>query len=507
MGKATGLSLSTKSEQPLYQQLFEQISGRIRTGTWPPGYRLPPTRELATELSAHRNTVVRVYEELEDAGFVSSTVGRGTFVAELPPPATPDQPPARGSLPWASLTSNAVAVEPLGRQNRINRSGTAGAKTIALSRMQPSADLLPHELLRRCMDHVLRNVGAKALGYTPREGLPRLRELIAEDLVRQGVPASADELLITTGSQQGLDLISRTLINPGDPFLTDESTYHGALNLLSAAGARLIAVPSDAEGPSLEALTRDGRAGVKGFYLMPNCQNPTGLRVSVARREALVAWSHRAGMPLIEDDYASDLNLDGKPPLPALRSLDGEVVYLGTYSKKLIPALRIGYLLCPPALQEHVTALKHSMDLGTSGILQHALAEFLGRGYLQAHLTRVLAEYRVRRDALEEALRKHLPADVTWRHPETGLQLWIPTPGIDPEQLYVEALQHGVMISPGTLNAVGASPQRGLRLTYCAEPKARLVEGAKLLGKAWAAVERRSRSQKPTRKEGRVDAV
>ncbi len=507
MAKATGLSVSTKSEQPLYQQLFEQISGRIRTGTWPSGYRLPPTRHLATELATHRNTVVRVYEELESAGFVSSTVGRGTFVAERIPVAQSAPPTARGSLPWASLTSNAVAVEPLGRQDRISRSGVPGSSVIALSRMQPSADLMPHELLRRCLDHVLRTVGPKALGYTPREGLPRLRELVAEDLVRQGVPASPEELVITTGSQQGLDLISRTLINPGDPFLTDESTYHGALNLLSAAGARLIAVPSDDEGPSIEALTRDGRAGVKGFYLMPNCQNPTGLRVSVARREQLVAWSHRAGMPLIEDDYASDLILDGKPPLPALRSLDGEVVYLGTYSKKLIPALRIGYLLCPPALLQHISALKHSMDLGTSGLLQHALAEFLARGYLQAHLARVLGEYRARRDALEDALRKYLPASATWRHPETGLQLWLPTPHLDPEQLYVEALQHGVLISPGSLNAVGSSPHRGLRLTYCAEPKARLVEGARLLGKAWAAVEKRSRSPKPTRKEGRLDAV
>lgn len=147
------------------------------------------------------------------------------------------------------------------------------------------------------------------------------------------------------------------------------------------------------------------------------------------------------------------------------------------------------------------------MDLGTSGILQHALAEFLGRGYLQAHLARVLVEYRLRRDALEEALRKHLPSNVTWRHPETGLQLWLPTPDIDPELLYVEALQQGVMVSPGTLNAVGPSPQRGLRLTYCAEPKARLVEGAKLLGKAWAAVEKRTRAAKPTKKEARVDAV
>ena len=322
MAKATGLSLSAKSEQPLYQQLFNQISGRIRTGTWPPGFQLPPTRELATELSAHRNTVVRVYEELESAGFVSSTVGRGTFVAEVLPVAQAPEVPVRGSLPWASLTSNAVAVEPLGRQDRISRSGTPGSKVIALSRMQPSEDLMPHELLRRCLDHVLRTTGSKALGYTPREGLPRLRELIAEDLVRQGVPASAEELVVTTGSQQGLDLIARTLINPGDPFLTDESTYHGALNLLSAAGARLIAVPSDDEGPSLEALMRDGRAGVKGFYLMPNCQ--TTVQVLRGDRVHGIILPAQKGSPAYLANVSAQprtLDWQGKPArLPAFTS-------------------------------------------------------------------------------------------------------------------------------------------------------------------------------------------
>jgi GntR family transcriptional regulator/MocR family aminotransferase len=494
----TGISFEASSDEPLYRQLFDQIVARIRSGTFPAGYRLPPTRSFATELATHRNTVVHAYEELEAAGFVRSTVGRGTFVVAPPAPAPSvenQDAHGRAGLPWASLVSNALNAERLDRSERMARTASPlGA--INLNRMQPPSDLLPTELFRRCIDHVLRSVGPRALEYTPREGLPRLRGLIAEDLARQGVPASAEDLIITTGSQQALDMVARALIEPGNPFLVDISTYAGALNLLAVAGARLIGVPSDEEGPAVSELEKQSRIGAKGFYLMPNCQNPTGRRVSVERREALVRWSHDSGVPLIEDDYASDLNLDGQPPLPALRTFDGDVIYMGTFSKKLIPALRIGYLLCPRTLRPMIAALKQAMDLGTSALLQHALAEFIERGYLRAHLGAVQTEYRRRRDALEAALSKHLPRSAQWDHPQSGLVLWLRTPvSIDPEELYQEAQNQGVLISPGTLNGVVTSGQRGVRLTFCAEPPPRLAEGARRLGKAWSVLERRARGR------------
>ena len=284
----TGIVLDPKSDEPLYRQLFDQVIARIRNGTFPTGYRLPATRNLAEELKAHRNTVVRAYQDLESAGFVNSTVGRGTFVAPQPSEvrqaAEATSSPAAEALSWASLMSSATRAEPLGRSERLARAlHLDGA--INLNRLQPSSDLLPHELLRRCLDHVLRTSKSRALEYTTREGLPRLRSLIAQDLSRQGVPASAEDLIITTGSQQALDMVARVLINPGDPFLVDCSTYTGALNLLTIAGARLIGIPSDDEGPQLAELERHRRSGAKGFYLMPNCQNPTGRRVSAARRQ------------------------------------------------------------------------------------------------------------------------------------------------------------------------------------------------------------------------------
>jgi DNA-binding transcriptional MocR family regulator len=239
----------------------------------------------------------------------------------------------------------------------------------------------------------------------------------------------------------------------------------------------------------MSALMRLGRAGAKGFYLMPTCHNPTGASTSLERREALVAWSHDAGVPFIEDDYGADLVLGNDPLPPALRSLDGNVIYVGSFSKKLIPALRIGFLMCPAPLRPLLVSLKHAMDLGSSLLLQHVLAEFLERGYMRAHLGRVLPEYRARRDALEKGLAAHLPKGFRWHRPERGVIAWLPLPADwSSEAVCEEARRHGVLASPSTLYSVEPREPPGIRLTFCAEPTERLREGARRLGKAFAAV-------------------
>lgn len=482
--RTTGITLDTASNEPLYKQIFDQVVARIRSRTFPPGHRLPPTRALADELDTHRNTVVRAYADLESAGFVTSTVGRGTFVAPQPEPASAAPARPAGALPWASLLSNVAEAEPLRRGERFGRT-PAGRDVVNLTRMQPSPDLLPADLLRRCAEHVLRAEGPAALAYAPPEGLPRLRALVAQDLALSGVPVTPEDVVITTGSQQGLDLIARALVNPGDVFLVDPTTYTGAINLLTLAGARLVPIPSDAEGPDMLSLSRYRGSGVKGLYLMPNCRNPTGDSVSAARRRALVAWSRESGVPLVEDDYGADLSLGGGPVPPALRGLDGDVLHLGTFSKKLAPALRVGFLIAPPQVRSAVVSIKRAMDLGTSAFLQHVLAEFLERGYLRAHLNRTLPEYRARRDALDGALREHAPPGVRWTVPDRGVVLWLALPrGVDPEAAFEEAVRRGVLVSPSTVFGVDARPTPGLRLTFCAEGPKRVAEGGKRLGEA-----------------------
>jgi GntR family transcriptional regulator/MocR family aminotransferase len=494
--QSIGIQLDLASTTPLYKQLFDAIASRIRTGTFPPGFRLPPSRELASALGAHRNTVVRAYEDLVAAGFLSSVVGRGTFVNTLSEPARPLRlvnKTSEAKMQWPLLLSRAAMVEPLGRSDRLS-SGAVPKGAINLSGMRPDPDLLPHELLRRCFEHVSRTENGPALSYGPREGLLRLRELIAADLAEHSVPTRADDIVITTGSQQALDLIARTLVNPGDPFLIEATTYPGAMNLLAAAGARLVSLPSDEEGPSLEALERNKSLGAKGLYLMPNCHNPTGRVISAERRRAIVRWSQDNGVPIIEDDYACDLELDGIAPPASLRVLDGDVIHVGTFSKRLIPALRIGFIVCPAALRPLLIPLRHAMDLGTSLLLQHTLSEFLDRGYLRAHLKKTMPIYRERRDALCKALRASLPAEVRINKPGRGFALWLELPPhIDAEAVYQEAARRGVIVSPSTLHDTQTQKLGGMRVTFCSEGTSRLIEGAKRLADAFKAVNKERR--------------
>jgi DNA-binding transcriptional MocR family regulator len=482
------LELDSSRDAPLYRQVVDQIKARIRSGALPAGYRLPPTRDLARHLRTHRNTVVRAYEELAATGHTTSTVGRGTFVAEPPAEKKTAAPRARAPLPWESLVSQRTRLEPIQRAARLRREATR-ADTIDMAGQQPAAELMPNETLRRCIDHVLREKGPKCLGYVQGQGLLELRTEIAKDLAEIGVPATADDVVVTTGSQQAIDLLARVLVDPGDTFLVEASSSPGTLSLLSAAGARIVGVPRDDDGPELGELRRLARGGPKGFYMMPNHHNPTGTSISARRREALVQWSHEAGVPLIEDDYDACLNLDGQPSPPRLRAMDSEVVHVGTYSKRLIPALRVGYLVCPRPLAERVVALKTDQDLGTSGLLQHALAEFLSRGYMRAHMAKSVKEYRARRDALEAGLKASLPPEITWKHAPRGLFLWLPLPqGVSAEAVFEEARRLGALVIPGAMFRVSEREEPGLRVCFCRETPARLTEGAKRLAQAIRAV-------------------
>ena len=492
---ALGIAVQAEGGPPLYQQLFEQIAGRIRSGAFPDGYRLPPTRALASQLGLHRNTVVRAYAELEAAGFLTSTVGRGSFVkAPRFAEDAPSAPAPRRGLPWRSMVSEAARAEPMERFRRARRASVPRG-AVDLTRMQPPAEMLPVDLFRRCVEHVLRTSGPKALGYAPKEGFRRLREAIVEDLARLAVPCAADDVLVTTGSQQGLDLVARALLGPGEVVLTHASTYSGALQVFAATGAHVVGVPSDEEGPDVGALRRLGARRPKALYLMPNHVNPTGACMTAARREAVLAWARDAQVAVIEDDYAADLELDDAPIPPAMRALDADVIHVGTFSKRLIPALRIGYLVVPPSLAPYLLALKHTSDLGSSALTQLALAELLERGYLAAHLNRLRPFYRARRDALCDGLRAHLPRDVRWQRPVRGLSVWLELPEeVDPERVFEEGLGRSVLVAPGRHFAADEGTRPGLRLNFCSEPEGRLALGAERVAQAIEAVRQEPRA-------------
>ncbi len=506
MGQSVGIKVDPHRDQPLHRQIFDQVVERIEARAFPPGFKLPPTRLLALEIATHRNTVARAYGELEAAGFVTSRVGRGTFVEARGGPGVAAEegssgPPAAldpRAMPWGSLLSRLTqgsAVHSAGRYAR--RSDRKDL--INLARMQPSPEDIPHELLRRCIARALAEHGPSTMAYAPPEGARRLREQIAKDLLERGVPVGADDVLVTSGSQQGLDLVARALIDPGDTVLVEPTTYCGAIDVFRLAGARLVVVPTDAQGPEPGAFDRVTRPDVKALYVMPNAHNPLGRTVSAERRRALVAWSRASGVPIIEDDYAAGLTLDARDPPPHLRALDGDVIHVSTLSKRLVPALRVGYIVAPVALRSVLTSMKQVIDLGTSLILQNAIAEFMERGYLRAHGQRMAHEYRVRRDALDKTLRKALPHDMTWHVPSHGVVLWLRLPAsLDPEAVFEEALRRGVLVSPSPMWSVDGRGESGVRLAFCAESEARVAEGARRLGKAIKHLQARAPQRKST---------
>jgi DNA-binding transcriptional MocR family regulator len=423
--------------------------------------------------------VVRAFEELTAQGLLASTVGRGTFVSTTPradDKPSEIRPSGAPELPWSSLLSRTIQVEPLALLQRFQR-GAPPPGAINLTRMQPPPELLPHEQFRRCLDHVMRTQGARALTYGgPREGLPRLREQIAADLRRQGVHVRPDDL--STPAASKLDDCAHGVRSRSASWWS--STY-GALNLFAVARADVVGVPA-----TTRARHRCPRSPprAKATYLIPNCRNPTSVDWRPAPR---VSPGRIAKVPLIER-LRRRPRARGRPHRPACAPWTDRCLP-STYSKKLIPALRIGYVLCPRALRPAIWQLKHTLDLGTSALLQHALAEFLERGYLTQHLQRVRRAYRHRRDVLAEALHQHLPADIDWRVPDRGVVLG--RPATSTAQVYDEALRQGVVVTPGTLHSVLPGERAGLRLTYCTEPIDLLAEGARRLGKALTSTLRR----------------
>lgn len=488
MDNALGITLTPQPGQPLYQQIAEQVRERIRNGALPPGARLPPTRTLARQLGTTRNTVVRAFDELAVSGWVEAGVGRGTFVRDTPSAAAAAHA-SPACLPWSRLFSRGATGEVHDRSARLT-SGLVGAPLIDLQSLQPPRELLPVDDFRRCVEHAFRTRGPRTLAYAAPQGVLPLREQLAADLERRGVACRPEDVVVTTGSQQALDLVTRALVDPGDTVIVDRCTYAGALRILSTAGAHVAAVPGDAHGPYLDALVPHEDA--KALYLMPDGQNPTGAWISREGRHALVEWSRRAGVPLIEDDYAADLDLDGHPMPAPLRALDGEVTYLSTVSKKLIPSLRLGFVVAPEPLRERIVQLKRTTDLCCSALLQYALAEYLDRGYLQAHLQRVVPVYRDRRDALVETLRAHLPAGLEVVEAWRGITVWIPLPDpVDPDAVFAEAWRRGVRITPGTLSTALPTAPSGVRLT-ATESLERLREGGRIVAEAITAVLSRS---------------
>ena len=333
----------------------------------------------------------------------------------------------------------------------------------------PSPESFPVEAMRAACERVLRDTPREALQYAASEGFAPLREWVAAHLTGQGMAVGADQVLITTGSQQGLDLVAKVLVDAGAPVAVETPTYLGALQAFAPMEPVFASVASDADGPlpeAVAALTHDA-PGTRFLYVLPNFQNPSGRLMPEDRREALVAAAKRAGVPLVEDNPYGDLWFDAAPPRPLAARWPEGTIYLGSFSKVLAPGLRLGYVVAPRALYPKLLQAKQAADLHTPGFNQRVVHEVIRDGFLDTHVPQIRAMYRRQRDALCEALREHLPAGSEWQPPSGGMFCWIRLPaGCDAVALLPQAVEQGIAFVPGAAFYARQPDARTVRLSF-----------------------------------------
>jgi 2-aminoadipate transaminase len=367
---------------------------------------------------------------------------------------------------------------------------------VSLAGGLPSADTFPVEAMREACARVLGTQAREALQYAASEGYGPLREWVAEELREtQGLKVDPARVLITTGSQQGLDLLGKVLIDPGCTVAVESPTYLGALQAFSPFEPEFRTIASDDEGPVPEALAKS--AGARFFYLLPNFQNPSGRCLSRARREALLAAAVQAGVPIVEDNPYGDLWFD-QPPPPALSALAQQAgagsVYLGSFSKVLAPGLRLGYVVAPDALFPKMLQAKQAADLHTPGFNQRVVHEVVKSGFLREHVPTIRERYRRQRDAMAQALVRHLPPGCRWHKPVGGMFFWVELPsGLDATALLPQAVEAGVAYVPGAPFFAEAARESCLRLSFVTVAPERIELGVAALGRVLAqAVAQRS---------------
>ncbi len=350
----------------------------------------------------------------------------------------------------------------------------------------PAPESFPIEELKAVVADVLDREGAQALQYSTTEGHPGLRAQIAVRMsAGLGVECTAAQVLVTSGSQQGLDLTGKLFLDEGDEVLCESPTYIGAINAFRAYQPRFVEVATDDEGMVPEDLERCAAAGrAKFVYVIPSFQNPTGRTWSVERRRALLDVAGRHGLVVIEDDHYGRLCYEGEtPPALAAMTRDVPVVYLGTFSKIFCPGMRIGWLVAPRDIHEKYVLAKQGLDLNTSTLGQHQLLAYLERFDLDAAIARIRDLYRRRRDVMLRALESEFPPGVSWTHPRGGLFLWVTLPAdVSARDALVRALEQDVAFVPGGSFFPNGGHENTLRLNFSNMPEARITEGIARLG-------------------------
>jgi GntR family transcriptional regulator / MocR family aminotransferase len=469
------LHVSLIGRKDLSGEIYRQVRRAIVDRRLRPGDRLPPSRELARELVVARATVTVAYERLAAEGFVAVRQGAGTFV---------DESAAQAGREKAMHRSGGV-LQPRQIWQSVVLPTTSWFEDPARFDFRTGlcdASMFPDQAWRRAVTRAARSSAPTAGVYEQPAGRRDLRAAIARHIgVSRGVEASADDIVITNGTQQALDLLARVLLAPGDTIAVEDPGYRPPRQLFKTLGIRVLGVPVDREGLIVDALPR----GVRAVYVTPSHQFPLSVTLTLPRRQALLAWAERNNAAIIEDDYDSEFRF-GERPLEPLQTLDakGRVVYVGSYSKTMLPTLRLGFLVTPPSLRAALHKAKFVSDWHSSTLAQAALARFIDDGAFARHVHRATAIYRQRHEMVVDAISRNFADHLELIPSTTGLHVTALARKMSADQIAAIprcAAERGIAVH--TLSSVGnsKSPLVGILLGYSAIPTAHIEEGLRLL--------------------------
>ena len=498
------VTLDSSLPKPLYLQIREQLRARIVSGALKAGDRLEPSRELAKRLDVHRTTVGNAYAELEAEGLIQGTVGRGTFVTSmaetLRSTARPSRP-AGNDVFWESYFPEDLRDDSLGRL----MASTYEAGIISFAAAHGADEMAPYELVRRATDAVLRREEARVLQYGSSDGYLPLKSYLRARLRRDGIPVELDELVITNGCQQSIDLLRRTLVAPGDAVVSENPTYTGLWNVFESPGARLIGAPVTAEGMDLEFLAAVlEQTKVRLILCSPNFQNPTGNTMPLEARKRLLELAARFQVPVVEDDIYGALRYSGRQ-LPPLKALDtnGLVIHLDSFSKVGFPGLRVGWIAASRRVIERLRWAKQRADLHTNLLGQAVLEELGRRGWLDKWIRRICKVYEHKLEVLRRAAARHFPEEVRVVYPEGGMSVWGELPAhLDTAEILVKARERGVIFAPSRYFYFQNPKHNALRLCFTGPTDAQIEKGIGILGDLFKAEIRKARTGRKRSTEG-----
>ncbi len=463
------ISINRNADTPVYLQIKNQLRDMIFSDVLPEGMLLPPERSLAKELEVNRSTVIKAYQELKADGLVESYVGKGTVVVSQVENKSTLAAGYINPLPWYQLFTETIATSNdtvIGDIMAIS----GGSDIISFAGGFPSPGLYPLEAMREIQAELFLTAGHELFLHSSVEGYYPFRESISSLLRQRQIVAAAKDIVILSGSQQGLDFVARIFIRPGDTVIVEEPTFFGAIQIFRAAGARVIGVPIDKDGlrtDVLEALLV--RHKPKFIYTLPTFQNPSGVTMSLQRRYQLLNLAYQYQLPIVEDDPYGELYYDSTP-IPPLKALDrhGYVIYLSTFSKSLFLGLRVGWVTAVPQVLTKFAQLKQMTDLHVNTPAQLLLDAFIRRGGYQQHLHLLRTEYANRRDNMLHALEKYKVSGTSWNKPAGGYYIWCRLPdNIVRHKLVANAGKKGVVFLPGEVfYPDGTQGDTHIRLNY-----------------------------------------